>query len=409
VPIIQAPLSNTLGVSRKTILVAIAATFLIAFQSLTAQAAISYTMPGGTYSQNFDGLPVDARNNSTIESGAISPLVNYTDGWQDDVDPAVSTEVDVSIPGWYLYHPLQPAGTTPENGFNNHQRLRFGPGNDNAGSFYGFASDPDGAGTMTAASNPEKALGFLPSTTLATNPVNDPSSSNDDTMFIGLRLTNNTGQALDAFTLKYDGEQWRDGGRSGANTSVLFSWRIDPVNIHQIAGFANVPELGFTSVVANNSATAAAVDGNTAGKVAVAPFTVTGVNWAPGTDLWLRWGDQQLTGSDHGMAIDNVVFSANISGPPAGVPGDYNANGVVDAADYVLWRDNNGLTSGATTAQGDGTGDGMVNSDDFDFWQARFGNTSGSGSGLDSAAVPEPTSLALVALLAGLVHSFRKR
>jgi hypothetical protein len=181
------------------------------------------------------------------------------------------------------------------------------------------------------------------------------------------------------------------------------------VNIHQIAGFTNVPELGFTSVVANNSTTGSAVDGNAAGKVTVAQFTVNGINWAPGTDLWLRWGDQQLTGNDHGMAIDNVEFSANTGSSTGGVPGDYNANGVVDAADYVLWRDNNGLTSGATTAQGDGTGDGMVNSDDYGFWQARFGNTSGSGSSLGSAAIPEPTSLGVIPLLASLMLSFRKR
>jgi len=93
------------------------------------------------------------------------------------------------------------------------------------------------------------------------------------------------------------------------------------------------------------------------------------------------------------------------------VPGDYNNNGVVDAADYVLWRKSVGQTGAGLAA--DGNGDNVVNNDDFDYWRARFGNTSGAGAGLgDGSAVPEPTSGALsVALLAlaGLVSGRRSR
>jgi hypothetical protein len=67
--------------------------------------------------------------------------------------------------------------------------------------------------------------------------------------------------------------------------------------------------------------------------------------------------------------------------PAAAVlPGDYNQNGVVDAADYVVWR----MT--------DGTPDG------YDTWRANFGATAGSGTGSvgatdGPAAVPEPAAL----------------
>jgi hypothetical protein len=84
----------------------------------------------------------------------------------------------------------------------------------------------------------------------------------------------------------------------------------------------------------------------------------------------------------------------------AAVAGDYNHNGVVDAADYLVWRKTNGQTVTAGTGA-DGDGNGIVNSLDYSFWRTRFGNTSGSGSGLSGAAVPEPAS-ALMALLAGL-------
>jgi hypothetical protein len=84
------------------------------------------------------------------------------------------------------------------------------------------------------------------------------------------------------------------------------------------------------------------------------------------------------------------------------LPGDYNGNGEVDAADYVLWRKNNGLMGGATPAQGDGTGDGNVTVEDYNFWRTNFGNSAGTGAlagnGASLQGVPEPSSLLLTAL-----------
>jgi hypothetical protein len=78
---------------------------------------------------------------------------------------------------------------------------------------------------------------------------------------------------------------------------------------------------------------------------------------------------------------------------PAGVPGDYNGNGVVDMADYVLWRNGGPLQNEVNTP-------GTVDASDYDAWRARFGNTSGAGAGLGSSAVPEPSCIVL--LLVGL-------
>jgi hypothetical protein len=74
------------------------------------------------------------------------------------------------------------------------------------------------------------------------------------------------------------------------------------------------------------------------------------------------------------------------------VAGDYNQNGVVDAADYVVWRKN----SGGTTLPNRGPGiSGPVGTSDYEFWRSRFGATSGTGSGV-AASVPEPSTLAIV-------------
>jgi hypothetical protein len=88
---------------------------------------------------------------------------------------------------------------------------------------------------------------------------------------------------------------------------------------------------------------------------------------------------------------------------PVAVPGDYNGNGTVDAADYVLWRKGGPLLNEVDTP-------GTVNAADYTAWRARFGNTAGSGSGATaSAAVPEPTTLVLLMFAATGWYLRRRR
>ncbi len=65
--------------------------------------------------------------------------------------------------------------------------------------------------------------------------------------------------------------------------------------------------------------------------------------------------------------------------PPAG---DFNSDGSRNAADYVVWRSNDGSQQG------------------YDEWRANFGNMSGSGT---SASVPEPSGFALLAVAGTLL------
>jgi hypothetical protein len=73
---------------------------------------------------------------------------------------------------------------------------------------------------------------------------------------------------------------------------------------------------------------------------------------------------------------------------------DYNQDGTVDGADYVVWRDTLGQMGGALAADGDRDGD--IDSGDYVVWRSDFGKSAGSSAGLLKGAglpVPEPATL----------------
>jgi hypothetical protein len=92
--------------------------------------------------------------------------------------------------------------------------------------------------------------------------------------------------------------------------------------------------------------------------------------------------------------LDSWRFTTPVA---AGVQGDYNGNGVVDMADYVLWRKGGPLQNEVNTPN-------IVDASDYDAWRARFGNTSGAGAGLGAAAVPEPSAGVLLLVALGLLR-----
>jgi gluconolactonase len=83
---------------------------------------------------------------------------------------------------------------------------------------------------------------------------------------------------------------------------------------------------------------------------------------------------------------------------PAPALGDYNGDGLVDSADYIVWRDTLGT---AANLSADGNGNRIIDATDYDVWRAHFGQSVGSGSANNvNATVPEPATILLMVFAA---------
>jgi hypothetical protein len=110
------------------------------------------------------------------------------------------------------------------------------------------------------------------------------------------------------------------------------------------------------------------------------------------------------------LAVFNL-FAASLAATPIELPGDYNGNGIVDAADYTTWRDTLGQSVDMPGDGADGDESGEVDAGDYTYWVERFGNVVSEGGASAhlapgespgaNLAVPEPagTLMATIAVL----------
>jgi hypothetical protein len=108
-----------------------------------------------------------------------------------------------------------------------------------------------------------------------------------------------------------------------------------------------------------------------------------------------------VSGVNSPTNLSNQTGSINLSTGPTG---DYNGNHIVDAADYVIWRDRLNQNVPAGTGP-DGSNNGIVDQADHMFWRSRFGNNvPGSTSG-----VPEPGTTFGIGLMMFVAAARRRR
>lgn len=117
----------------------------------------------------------------------------------------------------------------------------------------------------------------------------------------------------------------------------------------------------------------------------------------------------EFVGSSGNFGYLNAL-QIDITSPPA-VPGDYNGNGVVDAADYTVWRDNLGGSDAAFAADTRNPSlSGAIVVDDYAFWVEQFGASGGASLAPGaSGSVPEPATLGLAFVAGALTIACRRR
>jgi hypothetical protein len=118
------------------------------------------------------------------------------------------------------------------------------------------------------------------------------------------------------------------------------------------------------------------------------PFAYVDVTSSSGVSIQGKFA----IGTDHAPIGNGYGLLLTLSGQlNSMVPGDYNADGIADAADYVLWRKGGPLQNDPTAG---------VQAADYDFWRSRFSANTGAGAMVSSApvAIPEPSTIGLLAV-----------
>jgi autotransporter-associated beta strand protein len=93
----------------------------------------------------------------------------------------------------------------------------------------------------------------------------------------------------------------------------------------------------------------------------------------------------------------------NVATLPVTANADFNGDGLVDGADFLVWQKNFGAAGGH--AQGDANGDNTVNAADLAVWQGHFGGISATGA---ATAIPEPAAAMLAVVAACGLARFRR-
>lgn len=229
-------------------------------------AAIEYGTAGAAYIQNFNSLAASGSN-------------AWTNG--------------TTITGW---HAINESGAAPTTYAAN-------AGAASGGNFLSL-----GTGTET-----DRAFGAQNSNAVRT-------------LYYGAQIVNTTGDTLDAFTLVYTGEQWRAIGNESQD-KLTFQYQIFAAGTGSLTaatGWNNVADLDFNAPifhdgVENINTSSTTLNGNlAANRVVGIEATVTGLVWAEGQEIWLRWADNNpvnnsavIDGSRRAiMGIDDVSFLA---------------------------------------------------------------------------------------------------
>ncbi len=223
------------------------------------------------------------------------------------------------------------------------------------------------------------------------------SNQGSHTITAAVILSSNLTAAINAGTFTINGVVSGSGGltKSGAGTLVLTAANAYSGNTTVQAGTLRISNQSLADSANVLLSTGATLDLEFSGSAdRIHSLLINSVAQVIGS--WGAVGNASAT--YHTSLIAGTGVLQLSAGP---VVGDYNNDGKVDLADYITWRRKSGAS---TITNRDPNNTGAIGQVDFISWRAHFGQTavSGGGSGsdlnFDGTAVPEESTVVMLAL-----------
>ncbi len=125
------------------------------------------------------------------------------------------------------------------------------------------------------------------------------------------RFVNLSGASIRSININYTGEQWRRGGNNAVNNQLVLQYSTDGDNFTDLGA-------AFDFDTPIDSGSGSALNGNAAAN----RVTDIGGEFTPaapitnGEVFYLRWADPDDSGSDHGIAVDDLVLTFTLTNLP---------------------------------------------------------------------------------------------
>ena len=210
----------------------------------------------------------------------------YTQDFNTLSNTPGSTTNNLSIPGWEM--------SEGGLGSRDNEQYAVDDGSSNTGDTYSYGT----------AGSTDRALGSLQSGSLNAT--------------FGVVFFNSQAFAvMDSLTISFVGEQWRLGQAGRGPDRLDFQYSIGVGNV-PIGTWTDFDALDFSTP--NTVATVGDTDGNAVAFRTPISATITGVNFGPQMNLFIRWVDANIAGPEDGLAIDDFSIipssTINVNQPP---------------------------------------------------------------------------------------------
>ncbi|MCE9619581.1 MAG: hypothetical protein K8R92_06705 [Planctomycetes bacterium] len=302
-------------------------TFALALPLLVASIASAQAY---TYNQNFDSLPSSGTPTAITGTGALN-------------SQGALTSISAAGSSWQA---ARIAGTQPVTPVN----LIVDSGSNNAGAMYSYGAPPPLS----------RSLGCI--------------ASGSTVPAFGVALTNTTGSTLSSVTITFKAQQWRSPSDSslanfGVVNTLKFAYGFSPSGMTN----ANFLSSALMTEDANGNVVSGANSGSQTANIGLVQLgtntvTLTGITWNADDVLYLRWQDANDAANDAGLAIDDLLVTADVGENPC--PMDLDGSGEVDGGDVGLVLLDFGPCPGCST---DLDGSGEIDGGDIGLVLLEFG------------------------------------